>query len=115
MSELHIDHIIPFSVWRNNDLWNLLPAHRDINLKKRDRIPSQELLHRRKSLILRYWREIKSQFPDRFDSEIRLSLTGNYEEYDELLNGAFGKLVDKVENLINQYGYLEWSIQRGQS
>lgn len=115
MSELHIDHIIPFSVWRNNDLWNLLPTHRDINLKKRDRIPSQELLLRRKTLILRYWGEIKSLFPDRFDSEIRLSLTGISGENDDLLNVAFGKLVDKVLNLITQYGYLEWSIQRGQS
>lgn len=108
-SQLHIDHIIPFSVWKNNDLWNLQPTHRDINLKKRDRIPSQELLHKRQTLIQKYWREIKYKFPDRFDSEIRLSLTGISGKNDEPLNVAFEKLVQKVVNLINQYGYLEWN------
>jgi len=108
-SELHIDHIIPFSVWKNNDLWNLLPTHRDINLKKRDRIPSQKLLLKRHTLIQKYWKEIRSEFPDRVDSEIRLSLIGISGENDEPLNLASEKLVQKVGNLINQYGYLEWN------
>jgi CRISPR/Cas system Type II protein with McrA/HNH and RuvC-like nuclease domain len=35
-----IDHIIPFTIWKNNDLWNLLPARPDFNNQKRDKIPS---------------------------------------------------------------------------
>ena len=109
MSDLHIDHIIPFSVWKNNDLWNLLPTHRDTNSKKRDRIPSQKLLQEKQIIIQEYWGDIKSQFPDRFDSEIRLSLIGISGEDDELLDEAFRKLLDKVVNLISHYGYFEWN------
>ncbi|MDR9410867.1 MAG: hypothetical protein RI573_18625, partial [Balneolaceae bacterium] len=30
-NDLNIDHVLPFSVWRNNDLWNLLPAKATVN------------------------------------------------------------------------------------
>ncbi|WP_457626248.1 HNH endonuclease [Persephonella sp.] len=49
---LNVDHVIPFSIWKNNDLWNLLPAHKDINLKKKDKIPSPELITKRSNKIL---------------------------------------------------------------
>lgn len=107
-SELHIDHVIPFSVWRNNDLWNLLPTHRDINVKKRDFIPSPKLLKERQITILKYWTEIRSQFLERFDSEIRLSLIGISGYEMNLLQKAFEKLIEKVGYLIEQHGYLEW-------
>src|SRR5690606_2909063 len=35
----HIDHVIPYAAWNNNDLWNLLPANGKVNGKKRDKIP----------------------------------------------------------------------------
>ncbi|MDB4517018.1 methyltransferase domain-containing protein, partial [Crocinitomicaceae bacterium] len=34
-----VDHVLPFSLWRNNDLWNLLPAHPRVNGQKSDRLP----------------------------------------------------------------------------
>ena len=33
-----VDHAIPFSLWGNNDLWNLLPADADINARKSDKL-----------------------------------------------------------------------------
>ena len=33
-SSPHIDHCFPWARWRNNDLWNLLPARGNINLSK---------------------------------------------------------------------------------
>lgn len=105
---LHIDHVIPFSIWKNNDLWNLLPSHRDINLKKRDYIPSLELLEKRKTAILKYWEEIRSHFPERFDYEIRIALTGFSYNHKNLLIIAYSKLVEKVDNLIEQRGFLKW-------
>ncbi|MGZ0016567.1 HNH endonuclease domain-containing protein [Yeosuana sp. AK3] len=36
ISNYDIDHLIPFSVWKNNDLWNLLPSDSKINNQKRD-------------------------------------------------------------------------------
>lgn len=38
----HIDHMVPFSVWKNNNLWNLLPATNTVNAKKN----GTEFLHR---------------------------------------------------------------------
>jgi hypothetical protein len=29
--DFHVDHMIPFALWRNNDLWNLLPAAPQVN------------------------------------------------------------------------------------
>jgi len=108
-SNMHIDHVIPFSVWSNNDLWNLLPTHKDTNMKKRDRIPSPELLDKRRTEILNYWEIFRSHFTNRFDSEVRLALTGTIDN-DDMLNTAFDKLREKVEYLIELYGYVEWNI-----
>lgn len=38
--QYEIDHLLPFSVWKNNDLWNLLPADIKINGQKSDKIPT---------------------------------------------------------------------------
>ena len=42
--QIEIDHCIPYSLWGNNSLWNLLPSTKAANQKKRHRIPSRELL-----------------------------------------------------------------------
>ena len=39
-----IDHVIPFTLWKSNDLWNLLPVDPSINRKKRDKLPTRSLL-----------------------------------------------------------------------
>lgn len=47
-----VDHAIPWSLWRKNDLWNLLPAHPKANNEKRDKLPSRaRILHRRNTII----------------------------------------------------------------
>ena len=48
-----VDHVIPFALWGNNDLWNLLPAHPAVNGEKSDRLPSGELLMSRRPKSLR--------------------------------------------------------------
>lgn len=61
-----IDHLIPFSVWKNNDLWNLLPSDSRINNQKRDKIPTPEIINRQKNLILDYWEIIFESQSKRF-------------------------------------------------
>src|SRR5690606_27416927 len=58
LSNYDIDHLIPFAVWKNNDLWNLLPSDSRINNQKRDKIPSPEFIEQRKDFILEYWETI---------------------------------------------------------
>src|SRR5690606_40902639 len=59
ISAYDIDHLIPFSIWKNNDLWNLLPSDSKTNNQKRDKTPSPKLIEKQKSLILDYWEDRK--------------------------------------------------------
>src|SRR5262245_43533814 len=65
----HVDHIIPFALWRNNDLWNLVPARQEINSQKRDRLPSMRILRQRKDAIVHCWESLQETFPYRFSVE----------------------------------------------
>ncbi|WP_322496677.1 HNH endonuclease domain-containing protein [Chloroflexus sp.] len=49
-----IDHVIPYAVWGNNDLWNLLPTLPQVNLAKSDALPARPLLIKRKDVIIGY-------------------------------------------------------------
>ncbi len=66
IKNLEIDHVIPFALWRNNDLWNLLPAERQVNNSKRMLLPHPELLKSRGSAILQLWERYQDHFGDRF-------------------------------------------------
>lgn len=46
-----IDYVIPFGPWRENDSWNLLPASKNSNSKKSNKLPSSELVQKRKDCI----------------------------------------------------------------
>jgi hypothetical protein len=54
---LAMDHCLPFAVWACDDLWNLLPAHKDINNRKSDRLPSNRMLRGRQGAILEWWQQ----------------------------------------------------------
>lgn len=69
MERFDVDHVIPFSLWRNNDLWNLLPSHPSANNEKRDRLPTLPLLHRRRDAIIGCWEVLRGNLADRFDRE----------------------------------------------
>ena len=50
-----IDHCFPWSRWYNNDLWNLMPATRKANGRKKDKLPSAPLMHNSKGRITDWW------------------------------------------------------------
>ena len=50
-----IDHCFPWSRWYNNDLWNLMPATRKANGRKKDKLPSAPLMHDSKGRITDWW------------------------------------------------------------
>ncbi len=111
-NDLNIDHVLPFSVWRNNDLWNLLPAKESVNSKKRDKIPSLQLLDSRKDRIIEYWRMIKTEEQECFQREVKLNLIGNSENtganWDVM---AFEALKHKCKYLIETRGFEEFHFQ----
>jgi hypothetical protein len=76
---LAVDHCLPFSVWSCDDLWNLLPAHRAVNGRKSDRLPSMDLLRRRQGAIIEWWEQGylatgQQWLRDRFEMEARATL-----------------------------------------
>lgn len=68
-TDFAIDHLIPFTLWHNNDLWNLLPVAAPVNSAKSDRLPTRRLLFSRRDAILEYWRYSQGAMPERFRAE----------------------------------------------
>lgn len=54
-ASLHIDHCLPWSVWSCGDLWNLMPAKHQVNLKKKDCLPSETVMEEAQERILDWW------------------------------------------------------------
>ncbi|NCC31666.1 MAG: methyltransferase domain-containing protein [Chloroflexia bacterium] len=69
-----IDHMVPYVVWGNNDLWNLLPAAEAVNGNKRDRLPSRTVILRRRDAIFGYWHIYDQAKPTRFRAQISRAL-----------------------------------------
>ncbi len=107
----NLDHVLPFSIWRNNDLWNLLPAKGKVNSDKNDRIPGVALLEKSKDRIIDYWKYIYKSEPDIFTKELRVSLVNR-----ELLTlkdwetNAFNALKEKSQYLIETRGFEEFYL-----
>lgn len=75
-SRQHTRHSL-FLIWKNNDLWNLLPPDAKTNNQKRDKIPCVELIEKRKDLIFHYWELLNINQQQRFQKEIKITLLGN--------------------------------------
>lgn len=67
-SRLAVDHVIPFALWGNNDLWNLLPADARVNGRKSDRLPESTLLRARRPAIVAAWQRLRDHLPGPFDA-----------------------------------------------
>jgi hypothetical protein len=109
ISVFDVDHLIPFSIWKNNDLWNLLPSKPITNNKKRDKIPSPEFIEERKKSILNYWELLNLKQSIRFKKEIKVALLGN-SPFDSWQQSAIDQLKSSCSYLINNRGYEEWKI-----
>jgi|APSaa5957512622_1039677.scaffolds.fasta_scaffold16876_1 hypothetical protein len=105
--DLNIDHMIPFAKMKNNDLWNLIPTYSSVNSRKKDRIPSPELLQKRKKQIINHWQIAKSLYPNQFQSELQLSLMGFNDEFN--YETVFEALISAVDNLIIVRKHRKWN------
>jgi len=104
-----IDHILPYSVWFNNDLWNLLPTDPKINSKKSNKIPSPDLISKQEKVIISYWDIYEKKAKELFDYQIRTSLAAEN-------SSTLGKkryidaMCKKADYLIRQRGYSSFDI-----
>ena len=107
ITSFDIDHVIPFSVWKNNDLWNLLPSTKMKNNKKRDKIPSPYVLEHASKRIFKYWSLLFMNNEIRFRREIENSLLGQ-SVADGWQLKALNRLQENADYLIKKRGYEEW-------
>lgn len=99
-----IDHVLPFSVWFNNDLWNLLPSDKKINNQKRDKIPSPKLIEKRSSIIIDYWKLYEKKWNSRFNNELHVSLLNSHQAVKSQ-EQALESLIQKASYLIYDRGF----------
>ena len=104
---LAVDHLIPFSIWKSNELWNLVPADSKVNCAKSDLIPNSQRLENRKHSIFSYWDIMSTKYQHEFARGLTVGLLG--EEPDEdWKEKAFERLCAISRYLIESRGYEEW-------
>ena len=103
-----VDHAIPFALWKNNDLWNLFPANSKVNGNKKDKLPSNILVKKRKDCFVNYWELVKEKFPVRFEYEaekiggLTLFKNNNWQ------NKLFANFAEAIEITAIQRGVDRW-------
>jgi SAM-dependent methyltransferase len=108
-SDFDVDHVIPFALWQNNDLWNLLPAARSVNRDKSDHLPERRLLRERRPVIRDYWQVLHDAHPRRFSTEIgRLTGTEDHTGAPDLEAG-FEALCESIEITALQRSCERWA------
>jgi len=110
-SNLDVDHALPFALWQDSSSWNLFPATASINNQKRDKLPTMELVRRRKEVIVSYWELLFEASPTRFALESRklagpqLAVTpegGNWQ------NPLFSTFIEAIEYTASSRGVPRW-------
>jgi hypothetical protein len=106
-----VDHAIPFSLWGNNDLWNLLPADKAVNGQKSDKLPTSELLKSSQPQILDCWRLTRDSMPQAFDRQAAHLLGHDLSPGKAWEQELFTRLREAVELTALQRGIERWSIE----
>ncbi len=106
-----VDHAMPFSLWRNNDLWNLLPASVQANGQKSDRLPTYELLQRRRDIIIHCWRGLDLALGERFRREAQTLLGRDPLPAASWDTRLFSRFVEAFETTAAQRGAARWEPQ----
>ena len=106
-----VDHVLPFSVWFNNDLWNMLPTDRVINQRnKKAKIPTRKLIEKRADIIIHYWNDYQQAMPLLFKSQIEVALIGEKISEGKILDTAIESLCKKSDYLIHDRGHEAFSL-----
>jgi SAM-dependent methyltransferase len=110
-SRFDVDHIIPFALWHNNDLWNLVPSDQKVNNRKRDKIITRDTLYQCEDRIIHYWRIQNDTYPERFQSEVSRTLLGRQMPRNNWEKPTISALAEAVELVAIQRGVERWENQ----
>jgi len=104
-----VDHVIPFTLWGCNDLWNLLPAAPAVNNHKSDKLPSASLMRARRSQIVRCWEVLRDEAPMAFDQQAAHLLGRKLNGHHDWQEVLFARLREAVEVTAIQRGVERWA------
>jgi hypothetical protein len=110
VSNLAIDHAIPFSVMFNNDYWNLLPCHSKVNGNKSDKILSNNQIKNATERILNVWKYYceEPKISLEFNAQCQISMIGNSSQLD--LSNLHDKFISLNRFFIEVRGLESWEI-----
>ena len=103
-----VDHAMPFSLWRNNELWNLFPTAPGINSEKSDKLPTHRLLNQRREAIIGCWRGLEGALGERFRREAQTLLGRDPFEPNNWESRLFSRFVEAFEITAAQRGAPRW-------
>jgi hypothetical protein len=69
-----MDHFLPYAIFSNDDLWNLVPSAPAVNSKKSDKIIALDTLNTIRKRLLKYWDYIAETRNEVFASELSSTL-----------------------------------------
>lgn len=104
-----VDHVIPFALWANNDLWNLVVASRTANNAKRDSLPSRALLDHAEPRLIDCWQLLRREAPHRFDLEADRLIGGPLAGTRNWEKALFARVRESVEVTALQRGVPRWA------
>ena len=107
-ADFAVDHVMPFSLWGNNDLWNLMPADPKINGSKSDKLPTGKLLSGRLDAVQDNWELLRSGLPEPFDLQARHLLGRPLCAGKGWKTELFARLREAVEVTAVQRGIGRW-------
>ena len=109
-SDYAVDHCFPWSRWRNNDLWNLMPASNRINAEKGDKLPSAETVLDSKPRIVSWWEHAYagSDLEGQFYTEAEAALPLAEDESRTLETVFSAMLLQRMKLRVNQQ-LAEWN------
>lgn len=102
-----IDHAIPYSLWQNNNLWNLVPVTSSINSKKSDKIPSPGLIEHSSDRIKHVWALYQNSYGEQFERELFEGLGAGLNNG---MDDAIHALIQKSEYLIEKRGFQKFEL-----
>ena len=106
-----IDHALPFSIWKNNDMWNLFPAARTVNSHKSNKVPSRKLINKSRKRILNYWDLYFEDTPELFLHQASAFCGRSfYDMSSELRDSLLLGFNETADLAIRQHGAEEWSL-----
>lgn len=104
-----VEHVIPFSLWANNDLWNLIPTDPKMNLQKSYKLPAHELLMDRRMQLTEGWSILPDSLPAPFDAQAEHLLGQPLRATGPWQGLLFTRLREAIETTAMQRGIERWA------